>query len=134
MDAVRTIARIVATALAVALAAWLLPGISVHGSSLGSQALTLLLVACLIGLVNAFVRPIVTTLTGCLVLLTLGLFLFVINALMLMLVSWLSGQLGLGFRVDGFWNALFGSIIISFVSGLLYSVLHRERREQPSVS
>lgn len=129
----RILARLVATALAVALAAWLLPGIRVHADTVAGQALTLVLVACLIGVVNAFVRPLVTTLSGCLVLLTLGLFLFVINALMLMLVSWLARSLGIGFQVDGFWTALFGSIIISLVSGLLYGVLYREPRRSDTV-
>ena len=119
------IARLVATALATALAAWLIPGIKVTGDTTTNKALTLLAVAVIIGLVNIFVKPVVTVVSGCLVLLTLGLFLFIINALMLMLVSWIAGQLKLGFHVDNFWAALFGSIVISLVSGALYAIFNR---------
>lgn len=126
----RFLIRTVVTALAVALAAWLIPGITVAGSDLTGKVVTLLAVALIMGLVNAVVKPVVKTLTGCLVILTLGLFLLVINALMLMLVSWLSGQFGLGFSVDGFWPALFGSIIISVVSGLLASPFKQDGRRE----
>lgn len=119
MDRMHTIGRIVVTALAVAIATWLIPGITVTGSTPANVAVTLLLVALIIGVVNAVVKPIVKVLTGCLILLTLGLFLVVVNAWMLMLSSWISGQIGLGFHVDGFWPALFGGIVISIVSALL---------------
>lgn len=128
MDGVRFLARTAITALAVALAAWLIPGITVGGSDLATKIATLIGVAVIIGLVNAIIKPIVKTLTGCLVFLTLGLFLLVINALMLMLVSWVCGQIGLGFTIDGFWPALFGSVIISLVSGLLSSPFQRDER------
>ena len=120
------IARLIATALATALAAWLIPGITLTGSSDTDKVLTLLGVAIIIGLVNVFVKPVVTIVSGCLVLLTLGLFLLVINALMLMLSSWIAGQLKFGFHVDGFVAALLGSIVISLVSGAIYAVLHRD--------
>ena len=71
------------------------------------------------GVVNAIVRPIVTLLSIPFIILTLGLLLFVINALMLLLTSWLSGQLGLHFHVDGFWTAVLGSIIISVATWLI---------------
>ncbi|WP_153502584.1 phage holin family protein [Cumulibacter manganitolerans] len=119
------IARLVATALATALAAWLIPGITLTGSSDTDKIFTLIGVAIIIGLVNVFVKPVVTLVSGCLVLLTLGLFLLVINALMLLLSSWIAGKLSLGFHVDGFLAALLGSIVISVVSGVLYAVLNR---------
>ncbi|MDO5500227.1 MAG: phage holin family protein [Propionibacteriaceae bacterium] len=118
----RTLLQIIATALAVAVAAWLIPGITVAGSTLAGQALTLIIVAAIIGALNAVVRPILTTLTGCLIALTLGLFLLVVNAWILMLASWVSGLFGVGFHVDGFWSALFGSIIISLVTMVLARV------------
>ena len=124
----RLILRVVATAVAVAVAALLVPGIVVAGPSVGAKALTLVVVAAVIGLVNGFVKPLVTTLTGCLVVLTLGLFLLVINALMLQFAAWIAQQLGFGFYVDGFWPALFGSIIISLVSGALSGVLGADRQ------
>lgn len=126
----RIFVRIAATALATALAAWILPGIIVGGDDAAAKTVTLLVVAILIGIVNAFVRPIVTTLTGCFVILTLGLFLFVINALMLLVVSWMSEKLGVGFEVSGFWSALFGSIIISLVSGAIYGVFYRNEPQR----
>ncbi|MGO1384814.1 MAG: phage holin family protein [Arachnia sp.] len=115
--------RLVISALATALAVWLVPGITLTASGTGEKALTLLVVAIIFGLVNAVVRPLVTFAGFCLVVLTLGLFLFVINALMLMLTGWLATNLGFGFEVDGFWWAMLGSIIISIatsaISGLL---------------
>lgn len=114
-----TVARIAVTAVAVAIATWLIPGITVTGSTPLALALTLIAVALIIGVVNAVVKPIVSVVTGCLILLTLGLFLLVVNAWMLMLSSWIAGQLGLGFQVDGFWAAILGSIVISLVSALL---------------
>ena len=81
--------------------------------------LTLLVVALIFGIVNAIVKPIFTLVTALVVLLTLGLFLIVINALMLLLTSWLSDQFNLGWSVNGFWTAVIGSIIISVVSFIL---------------
>lgn len=115
--------RILATALATALAVWLVPGISLTADSTANKALTLLAVAAILGLVNAVVKPFTQALSACLIILTLGLFLLVINALMLMLTSWLSGQVGLGFHVDGFFAALLGSIVISLVSSVVAGLL-----------
>lgn len=111
--------RTIVIAVAVALAAMIVPGISVTGADSGTTLATLALVALIIGVVNAFVRPIVTFVTGCFVVLTLGLFIFVINAWMLMLSESLAQMLGLGFHVDGFGSALLGSIVISVVTWLL---------------
>lgn len=111
--------RTVAVAIATAAAAWLLPGIVVSTSGTGSLVLTLLAVSLIMGLVNAVVKPLVSVVSGCLIIVTLGLFLLVINAAMLLLTSWLAGQVGLGFYVDGFLTALLGSIVISIVSGFI---------------
>lgn len=78
-----------------------------------------MLAAVVIGLVNAVVRPILTLLTLPLTIITLGLFLFVVNAISLSLASWLAGVFNIGFVVSGFWPALLGSIVLSFVSGLI---------------
>ena len=75
--------------------------------------------ALIFGIVNAIVKPIFTLVTAVVVLLTLGLFLIVINALMLLLTSWLSDQFGLGWSVEGFWTAALGSIIVSIISFLV---------------
>lgn len=115
--------RIFTTALAVALAVWLVPGIDLVGKDNTAKVLTLIAVAVIIGVINAVVKPVTTILTGCLVLLTLGLFLLVINALMLWLASWTAGKLDLGFHVAGFWPAFWGAIVVSIVSGLTYRIL-----------
>ena len=108
------------TAVSVGLAAWLVPGIYVDEPH---RIWTVLLVALVLGLVNAFIRPIVSLLSCGLIVLTLGLFTLVINALMLWLASWIVTDLiGLSFHVDGFWSALLGALIISVVS-LLMSAL-----------
>jgi putative membrane protein len=67
-------------------------------------------------IVNALIRPLATFATFCLVIVTFGVFLLVINAAMLGLTAWVSGQLGLNFTVDGFWSAVVGAIVISLVS------------------
>jgi putative membrane protein len=78
-----------------------------------------LFAAVLIGFVNAIVRPIITVLTLPLTILSLGLFLLVINAISLSLAGWLAGVLDIGFKVNGFWPAFFGAIVLSIVSGLI---------------
>ena len=80
------------------------------------KILPLLLVALILGLVNSFVRPILTILSIPFIILTLGLFLLVINAAMLLLTDWLADLLDIGFQVDGFWPAVGGAIIITLVT------------------
>jgi putative membrane protein len=95
--------RVVTVALGLWLATKLISGIEVQ------DGWTLLAATLLPGIVNAVVRPVVVVLTLPLSILTLGLFLLVINAAMLGLLSWLLG----GLEITGFWSALFGSVIIS---------------------
>ena len=82
-------------------------------------------VALVFGFVNAFIRPVAKILTFPLIILTLGIFALVVNGLMLWLTSRLSGALGLGFHVDGFWAAFWGAIVVSIISTVL-SMLVRE--------
>lgn len=82
-----------------------------------------LLVAFIFGLINTFLRPVLRILTLPITLMTLGLFLLVINALMLLLTGAISAELNLGFAVADFWAALFGSIVISIVGFLLSMVV-----------
>ena len=124
-----TLLRIIAIAVATAVAVWLVPGISMTSDTTEAKVITLLLVAVLIALVNAIVKPFATALGFCLIVLTLGLFYLVINALMLMLASWLAGQFGIGFQVDGFWPALWGSIVISIVSALTGGLLGVDKKD-----
>lgn len=119
--------RVVVNAIALGVACWLLSDISLTAGTTTEQVLRLLLVAVVFGLVNAVVRPVVKLLSLPFILLTLGLLIFVINALMLMLTSWLSGQLGLGFHVDGFGTALVGALIITIVSWGLDVLLPDDR-------
>ncbi len=85
----------------------------------GAEAWQFLLVAVIFSLVNTFIRPILRIITLPITAVTLGLFLVVINALMLLLTGWISDQLELGFMVNGFVPALLGAIVISIVSWVL---------------
>ncbi|MGH3356007.1 MAG: phage holin family protein, partial [Nocardioidaceae bacterium] len=104
---------VVIAAGALAVTAWMFDGISIGGDTTSEQLVTLLLVAAIFGVVNAFVRPIVALLSLPLYILTLGLFFVVVNALMLLLTSWIADQVGVAFEVDGFWTAVLGAIVIS---------------------
>ncbi|MFD4986023.1 phage holin family protein [Streptomyces sp. NPDC058374] len=111
--------KTLANAAALLVAVWLLKDITLTGDSTGNKALTLVVVALIFGLVNFLVKPVVKVLTFPLFVLTLGLITLVVNALMLMLTSWLAGQFDLSFHVDGFWTAVLGGLIISVVSWAL---------------
>ena len=115
----RLLIRLVVNAAALAIATWILSGISLTGSSTTSKVITLLIVALIFGVLNAIIKPLFALFTAPLILLTLGLFLVVINACMLLLTSWLAGLFNLWWQVDGFWTAVLGAIIISIVSFLL---------------
>lgn len=127
LDGMKLLLRVLAIALAAGAAALVVPGITLTGATWTDKGLTLLVVAVVIGLVNLLVKPIVQFLTGCLIILTFGLFLLVVNAAMLLLTSWVCAQLGVGFHVAGWWAALLGSIIISVVSGLINGVTGANR-------
>jgi putative membrane protein len=100
--------RMLITAISLWLAALVVPGMHLVGFG------TVLGAALVLGIVNAFVRPIVILLTLPLTILTLGLFLLVVNAMMLGLVSAMFS----GFSISGFWSAIFGAIFVSFFSWL----------------
>jgi len=100
-------------AVALLVVAYLLPGITV--ASFGSA----LIAALVLGLLNAVVKPLLILLTLPLTVVTLGLFLLVLNAL----VFWWAGSILKGFQVDGFWWAVIGAIVYSLVSGALASLL-----------
>ena len=106
--------RLLINAAALFAAVKLIPGMHFTGG-IGQ----LLLVALVFGLINAVVRPVLALLSCPLIVVTLGLFLLVINAVMLWLTSWLAASLGLGFRVDGFLPALLGGLVIGIVSTVL---------------
>jgi len=126
----RTILRLLATAGALAVATWLLSGITVTDPTTSGKILALLIVALIFGVLNAIVKPIFKLVTLPIVLLTLGLFLLVINACIMLLTSWVASNVGLGWHVDGFWTAVFGAIIVSVVSFFLNAFVpdRNERR------
>ncbi|MBA3273723.1 MAG: phage holin family protein [Chthoniobacterales bacterium] len=101
--------RWIVTTIAVAVAAWALDGISVDGTSASIGA------ALLLGIFNAFIRPVLLLLSAPLILVTLGLFIFVVNGLLLMLVPTFVP----GFHVAGFGSAFWGAIIIGIISWTL---------------
>ena len=113
--------RIVVSAAALAVAAWLLDDIRFTGPD--DELLTLLGVALIFGLINAFVAPVIKVLSLPFIILTLGLLLWVINAVMLMLTSGIADALGLGFEVDGFGTALLGALVISVVTAVLNALI-----------
>lgn len=106
--------RLLINAAALWVAIRIVPGIDFQG-----HWLSLLVVALVFGVLNASVRPMLKLLTFPLLILTLGLFTFVINALMLWLTGWVSGLLNLGFHVGGFRPAFLGGLVVSIVSLLL---------------
>ncbi|MFN8652692.1 MAG: phage holin family protein [Gemmatimonadales bacterium] len=108
--------------LAIYVAVQVVPGVQYTGGPVG-----FLMVALIFGLVNATVRPLLSVLTCPLVLLTLGFFLFVINAMMLLLTGWLSAQFNLGFHVSGFWPAFWAGLLIGLVS-LFLSIMVGENQ------
>lgn len=123
------IVRMFVTSGGLALAAWVIPGITVTGPG------TLLLAALLMGIVNGFVRPVIIVLTLPLTIVTFGVFLLVVNAGMFGLVAWFLG----GFEVDGFLAALLGWIVVSVFAWLAswyigpqgrYEVIVVERRSE----
>jgi putative membrane protein len=111
--------RFLASALALAVATWLLPGISVVNAEMETQVFTLIAVAAIFGVVNSIVKPLFKIVTAPVIFFTLGLALWVINAVLLMLVSWLAGVLGLHWHVDDWGSAFLGALIVSVVSFIL---------------
>jgi putative membrane protein len=108
---------VLVTAAAMWVAVQIVPGLDFSG-----EIWKLLLVAFIFGLINAFIRPILLIFTLPITIMTLGLFLLVINALLLLLTGAISSELNLGLTVADFWAALLGSIVISLV-GLVLSML-----------
>jgi len=110
----RFLLRLLVNAAALWIATKIVSGVTHDGS-----ALSLFGVALVFGLLNALVRPVLKLLTCPLMIATLGLFTFVINAVILWMTSALSASLGLGFHVSGFWAAFLGALVVSIVSVLL---------------
>lgn len=115
---------LIVNAVGLAAAAWLLGDIEVTSETTGGKIVTLLIVGLVFGLITALVRPIVNLLSLPLIVLTLGLFLLVTNALMLWLTSEVADSLDLAYRVEGgFWTYLFGALIVSIASMIVEALL-----------
>lgn len=123
---------LVVNAAALGVAVWLFDDITLTGDSDSQRLLTLLVVGLIFGVVSSLVRPVVRFVSLPLIVLTLGLMLVVINALMLLLTSGIAGGLDLGFHVEGFWTAVWASIVISICLMVLESVLPSSRRSRRS--
>ena len=119
------VVKVILNGIAILAATWMLPGLHLSGpgAALGGGAV--------LGLVNALVRPVLIVLTFPLTLVTLGLFIFVVNALCFGLTAWLIP----GFGIDGFWWAVIGSLVVSVVSWILNGLLLRptDRTRRPEL-
>lgn len=120
---VQLILRLVVNGIALWVASLIVDGIDIEASSTVSEVLTILAVAAVFAVVNVIVRPIVRILSLPLYVVTLGLFTLVVNALMLLLTSWIADWLDVPFEVDGFWTAVLGGLIVAFVSWVLNLLL-----------
>ena len=117
--------QLVISTLAVLISSYLLPGVSIDGNSF----LIALTVAAVLAFLNTVVKPIMTILTIPVTIFSFGLFLLVINALMILLAA----RLVDGFHVDGFWWALLFSFILSIVTSILESVKKRDENEESNI-
>ncbi len=117
----KLVIRWIITAVALVAAVWLIPGIRIESQN---AWIAVGLMAVILGFVNAIIRPVLMFFScGCIVL-TMGLFMIVVNGLALWLASWISVNLfNIGFYVDGLWPAILGSIVVSIVSFLLSLLL-----------
>ena len=110
-------------AVALWTAAYFITGLDFTG-----DMVRLLMVAAVFGVVNSLLRPLLTVLTCPLIVLTLGLFTLVINAVMLLVTGWLSTRWDLGFAVAGFWAAFWGGLVVGVVRLILSLVLPSPKR------
>jgi putative membrane protein len=120
---VKIIVKILIVAGALWAATRLIPGITVSGDTTTKTVATLLAVALIFGVVNAVLKPIIKTLGCAFYVLTLGLFALVVNALLLLLTSWIAEQVDLPFHVDGFWAAFWGALLVGLITWVLDMLL-----------
>ncbi|MHA6968869.1 phage holin family protein [Glutamicibacter bergerei] len=123
--------RVIINALALAAAVWVVPGLHISAMSddLMGSVIAYLIIGLIFGLINALVRPIVAFFTLPITCLTLGLFTVIVNALMLLLTSWLTQFTPVGLSIDKFWwDAIAGTIIISIISAVLGVFVGKKKR------
>jgi len=129
---VRFLSWLVTTALALAVATLLVDGIyfegPVHGQAeIEHKLVPLLLVALILGAVTSLVKPVLTILSIPFIIVTLGLFLLVINAALLALTGWLADKLDIGFHVTGFWPAVGGAVVVTVVTWIVDGLIGDSR-------
>ena len=129
---VRFVTWLATTAVAVAVATLLIDGIYFTGPTHGQDEIEhklvpLLVVALILGVITSFVKPVLTILSIPFIILTLGLFLLVINAALLKLTSWVADQLDVGFHVEGFWPAVGGAVVITVVTWIVDGLIGDSR-------
>ena len=129
---IRFLSWLVTTAVAVAAATLLIDGIYFEGPVHGQEEIkhklvSLLLVALILGVVTSFVKPVLTFFSIPFIIVTLGLFLLVINAGLLKLTSWVADKLDIGFHVEGFWPAVGGAIVITVVTWIVDGLIGESR-------
>lgn len=121
--------RVLVSAFAIWITSLLVGGFEiVGGDTTGATVVVLVVVAFILAVVNAGVKPIVAFLSLPLYILTLGLFTLVVNALMLLLTAWITGHTDWGLRIDGFWTAVWAALILSIVS--FFTSLAISRRDK----
>jgi putative membrane protein len=124
---VKILIHVVITAIALWVATLVVGGIEVASDSTPRKIGTLIVVAVVFGLINAFLKPVVKKLGCVFYIITLGLFALVVNALLLWLASWVADRLNVPFHVSGFWAAFWGAIVVGLVSWLLGIVVPDDR-------
>ena len=128
----RFLSWLLRTAIGVAVAAWLIEGIVFEGPTEWPDEFTeklvpLLLVSLILGVLTSFVKPILTILSIPFIIVTLGLFLVLINAALLKMTSWLADELDIGFTVTTWWSAIGGAIVITLTTWAVDLVLGERR-------
>ncbi|MFE4498924.1 phage holin family protein [Rhodococcus sp. NPDC056743] len=123
------LARLIVNGIAIWLASMWVTGITIDSNQddTWGNILVIAIIALIFTVVNAFIKPLLKLLSLPLLILTLGLFTLVINALMLMLTAWISTSLDAGLTVDGFWTAVWGALIISIVNFVLSAFVPENR-------
>ena len=125
----KLIIRWVVSTLALFVAAYLIPGIRVEDPN---AWMVYAMMALILGLVNAVIRPLLKLLSCPLIILTLGVFVLVINGASFLLAARIAEAFGVGFYVDGFWSALLGALIVSVIS-VFFNIFLKDRNEGVSV-
>jgi putative membrane protein len=115
------ILRWIINAVALFLAVYLVPGVNLQGG-----VVSIIWLALIFGLINAFLRPLLKLLTCPLIFLTLGLFTLLINTFLFWLTSQVGQAFGIGFTINGFWPAFFGGLVVTVVSVILSLILKDE--------